>query len=257
MRAWMAVTSLVLTLVATGTPATAQIPERFENLQVLPREIARDSLLSIMRGFSFALGVRCVHCHVGEDNPTLAGVDFKSDDRAPKRVAREMLRMVADINARLTSLPARESPLSVRCMTCHRGVARPITIEDSLYRVAVSSGAAATVAAYDSLRATWHGRAVYDFGPMPLVRLAERLVAERRHEEAVAVLRRNTEAFPRFWNSYWELGRSYEALSRREEAIAAYRAVLERLPNHAGATARLRALQPPQAQRDGARQAPR
>lgn len=229
-------------LLAIGTPAAAQIPQRFENLQVLPKDIGRDSLLSVMRGFSFALGVRCVHCHVGEDNPTLAGVDFKSDDRAPKRVAREMLRMVAEINTRLAALPPRDAPLDVRCMTCHRGARRPITLEDSLYRAVLSAGGPAAVAAYDSLRATWHGRAVYDFGPMPLVRLAERLGSEKRHEDAVALLQRNAEAFPRFWNTFWELGRNLEALNRRDDAIAAYRAVLERLPNHPGATARLRAL---------------
>jgi tetratricopeptide (TPR) repeat protein len=77
---------------------------------------------------------------------------------------------------------------------------------------------------------------------MPLVRLAERLGAEKRHDDAVAVLHRNAEAFPRFWNTWWELGRNYEALARRDDAIAAYKAVLERLPNHPGATARLRAL---------------
>jgi tetratricopeptide (TPR) repeat protein len=236
---------LTVAAVTLAAPAAGQIPQRFENLQVLPKDIARDSLLSIMRGFSFALGVRCVHCHVGEDSPTLAGVDFKSDDRAPKRTAREMLRMVADINTRLAALPPREAPLQVRCMTCHRGIHRPITLEDSLYRIVSASGGAAAVTGYDSLRAEWHGQAAFDFGPMPLVRLAERLVAESRYEDALAVLRRNTEAFPRFWNSYWLLGRSYEGLNRRDEAVAAYRAVLERLPNHPGATARLRALAPP------------
>jgi hypothetical protein len=236
---------LVMLLVCTSAASGAQVPQRFENLQVFPKDISRDSLLSIMRGFSFALGIRCVHCHVGEDSPTLAGVDFKSDDRRPKTVAREMLRMVADINARLATLPARSAPIEVRCVTCHRGVARPILLEDSLYRVASSGNGAAIVSAYDTLRAAWHGSAAFDFGPMPLVRLAERLAADTRHDDAVAVLRRNADVFPRFWNNYWELGRNYEALGRTADAIAAYRAVLERLPNHGGAAARLRALAPP------------
>ena len=225
--------------------AGAQIPDRFENLKVLRSDIARDSLLSIMRGFSFALGVRCVYCHVGEDNPTLQGVDFKSDERAPKRSAREMLRMVAEVNTRLQGLPPRESPLEVRCVTCHRGVPRPIPLEDSLYRVVASSGGAAALAAYDSLRAAYYGGAAFDFGSMPLVRLSERLYAEKRHEEAVPLLRRNAEHSPRSWNTYWELGRHLEALNRPADAVAAYRAVLERFPNHPRATARLRALAPP------------
>jgi hypothetical protein len=237
---------LLVSVIIAAAPAAAlaQVSETFENLQVLPKDIARDSLLATMRGFSFALGVRCVYCHVGEDNPTLAGVDFKSDERLAKRTAREMLRMVAEINTRITALPERESPLSVRCMTCHRGISRPIALEDTLYRIAAGGGSGAVmVAAYDSLRSRYFGRAAFDFGPMPLVRLAERLFVDRRHDDAVAVLQRGAEASPRFWNVYWELGRNYEALGRKADAIAAYRAVLERLPGHQGAVARLAALE--------------
>ena len=53
-----------LALPAPVSSLAAQAPEKFENLQVLPKDIARDSLLQIMRGFAFALGVRCEHCHV-------------------------------------------------------------------------------------------------------------------------------------------------------------------------------------------------
>ena len=43
---------LVLAVVLVATPpssARAQIPDRFENLQVLPRDISRDQLTDIMR----------------------------------------------------------------------------------------------------------------------------------------------------------------------------------------------------------------
>jgi hypothetical protein len=235
----------VLALCLAAGPLGAQVPERFENLQAFPKDIPRDSLLSVMRSFSFALGVRCVFCHVGEDNPTLAGVDFRSDDRPTKRTAREMIRMVAEVNRALATLPGRSSPLDVRCATCHRGVSRPILLEDSLHRVAATGGGVRIVAAYDSLRSAYFGRAAFDFGPMALVRLAERLNAERRHDDAVAVLLRNAEAWPRFWNTWWELGRAYEGMGRTAEAITAYRAVLERLPSHPGAMARLKALGAP------------
>ena len=62
--------SLLLAVLSSGAgacPAAAQIPEKFVNLQVLPKDLARDSLVQIMRGFSFALGVRCQHCHSGGD----------------------------------------------------------------------------------------------------------------------------------------------------------------------------------------------
>ena len=81
--------------VVSSRDVAAQIPERFENLQVLPAGIARDSLVLIMRGFSFALGVRCQYCHSGGDGVSFAGVTFASDDKQAKRTARFMLRMVA------------------------------------------------------------------------------------------------------------------------------------------------------------------
>jgi tetratricopeptide (TPR) repeat protein len=236
------VNKLLALLLCGAVRVSAQIPERFENLQVFPKDISRDSLIGIMRGFSFGLGVRCVHCHLGEDSPTLAGVDFRSDERVAKRKAREMLRMVAAVNASLATLPSRSDPIEVRCATCHRGIPRPISLEDSLFRVAAGAKGPAIVAAYDSLRAEYFGQSAFDFGPQALVRLAERLNAGRRHDDAVAVLMRNSEAYPRFWGTWWELGRGYEAQSRTADAVAAYRAVLERLPNHPGAMARLRAL---------------
>jgi hypothetical protein len=234
---WLAV------LLGSAASAHAQIPERFENLQVLPTDISRDSLVGIMRSFSFGLGARCVFCHVGEDSPTLADVDFKSDDRPTKRKAREMLRMVADINETLADLPERGSPpIVVRCATCHRGISRPVPLEDSIYRVVRARNGAGGVAVYDSLRAVYYGEAAFDFGAGTLVRTAERLVADGLYEDAVLVLQRNAEAYPRAWNTYYLLGRSYEGLNRRDDAIAAYRATLERLPNHEPARNRLRAL---------------
>ena len=237
-------TAVAVLLLATAAGASAQIPEEFENLQVLRKEIPRDSLLQLMRSFSFALDVRCVYCHVGEDRGDLADVDFKSDDRPAKVKAREMMRMVADVNTRIAAMPAAAAhePVAVRCVTCHRGAPRPVMLEDTLYRVIVTGGGIAGLEAYESLRARHHGRATYDFGSPSLIRLAERLFADERHEDAVVILQKNVELFPRGWNSYYELGRNLEALGRTEEAVAAYRAVLERLPGHRGSERRIQAL---------------
>ena len=233
---------VLLLIVFSATGVHAQLPQTFENLKVLPRDIPRDSLVSIMRNFSFGLNVRCVYCHVGEDNPTLAGVDFKSDEKLTKRTAREMMRMVGDINRSISAMPERSKPIAVRCATCHQGKSRPITLEDSVYQAIAALGARGGIAIHDTLRAQYFGRSAYDFNPGALVRLAERLYAEKRHEDAVVVLLRNTELYPRAWNSFYELGRNYEALNRKDDAIAAYRATLERLPNHGASTQRLRAL---------------
>jgi hypothetical protein len=99
------------------------IPERFENLRVLPRDIPRDSLVQVMRTISMSLGVRCTYCHVGDENAVnFAGFDFDSDDKRPKEVARFMMRMVRDLNGRtLAELPdRRDPPVVVGCFTCSR-----------------------------------------------------------------------------------------------------------------------------------------
>ena len=38
----------------------------YENLKFFSKDLPRDSLLSIMRGFTYALGVNCAFCHVEE-----------------------------------------------------------------------------------------------------------------------------------------------------------------------------------------------
>lgn len=45
-------------------PASGQIPDEFKNLKVLPKDISKRDLTTVMRSFSHALGVRCVECHV-------------------------------------------------------------------------------------------------------------------------------------------------------------------------------------------------
>jgi hypothetical protein len=45
-----------------------------------------------------SLGVRCSHCHMGEESDPLETYDFASDDKLLKRKAREMIRMMQAIN---------------------------------------------------------------------------------------------------------------------------------------------------------------
>ena len=59
-------------------PATAQIPDKFENLQVLPKDTSRMDLINTMKDFAFALGTRCWYCHDGEGDD-LSTFNFASD----------------------------------------------------------------------------------------------------------------------------------------------------------------------------------
>jgi hypothetical protein len=106
------------------------IPEKFTNLQVLPKDISRPALVQMMRGFSMQTGSRCSHCHLGEESQDLSEYDFASDARPLKAVARKMMLMVRAINGPLLegigAAPTPESP-RVTCYTCHRGAKKPLT----------------------------------------------------------------------------------------------------------------------------------
>ena len=99
-----------------------------QNLQVLPKDMARPQLLQAMQSISAALGVTCAHCHVfvGPNDPMN---DFASDMKPTKEVARAMIRMVREINPSVqkavASKPA-DQVAPVNCATCHRGAAVPV-----------------------------------------------------------------------------------------------------------------------------------
>ena len=96
--------------IAAG-PTAAQIPTEFQNLQVLPEDIPRDSLIQLMRSFSFATGLRCEGCHVMGEGGSFQGARFHLDDKTTKRQARYMLEMVNRLNEEvLPGLPERDTP---------------------------------------------------------------------------------------------------------------------------------------------------
>ena len=136
---------LILGCTATSTqpaaaPATASPAGR--NLQVLPRDLSREQLLAIMRTFTRSLGVKCNHCHVVTATTPKEELDFASDAKEEKRVARVMIQMTNQINgAWLERVEAAEgheeeaAPAAtgtavltqprVGCWTCHRGQVEP------------------------------------------------------------------------------------------------------------------------------------
>jgi hypothetical protein len=118
------------TLTLTTRAQQNPIPEKFTNLQILPKDISRAALVTMMRGFSGQTGSRCSHCHVGEEGNDLSTYDFASDARPLKAVTRKMMLMTRAINGPLLEgigTPAGDDAPKVTCYTCHRGIKKPET----------------------------------------------------------------------------------------------------------------------------------
>lgn len=189
----------LLIIPAFATPLEAQFPpDSFQNLQVLPEDITFRELIGTMRGFASALGVRCQYCHVGEANQPLSQFDFPSDEKATKRKARVMLRMLNHINNEyLADLPSRREPeIQVGCETCHRGQSRPIMTRDSLRFAYQNGGVDALETSYRELRTRYFGSHTHDFRWFLLRNLANEMAAAGNFADARNVMSLNLEFFP-------------------------------------------------------------
>jgi hypothetical protein len=97
-------------------------------LEVL-KSLPETQLFPLMNLVATSLGVSCDHCHV-QANPDLSrtpsnvgGWVWDRDDKLPKRRAREMMKMVVDLNASRFRGEAK-----VTCYTCHRGSTQPLRL---------------------------------------------------------------------------------------------------------------------------------
>ena len=106
-------------------PQPIHLPDKFTNLRVLPPNISRAHLVSLMNGYSRQLGVHCSYCHVL--NREKDGANFASDLKPEKQAARVMIGMTQVINSRyLGRIPeSLKTQATVTCNTCHRGHAVP------------------------------------------------------------------------------------------------------------------------------------
>jgi hypothetical protein len=110
-----------------ATPAGShQLPQKYTNLQSLPKDISQQDLIGVMRSFATGLGTRCEHCHVGQGND-LTKFDFASDEKPEKATARKMMALVNAVNGDyLKGIGDPSKPLKVSCYTCHRGALKPL-----------------------------------------------------------------------------------------------------------------------------------
>ena len=127
-------TILILALISCiiiGTSATMpqqdekEQPE-YKNLRVLPKKISHDELDKVMKHYNAALGVKCNFCHVA--TPGTRKLDFASDAKEEKIIARSMMRMTKKLNIKYFGAKKEQynpGVMEVSCKTCHGGKAHP------------------------------------------------------------------------------------------------------------------------------------
>jgi tetratricopeptide (TPR) repeat protein len=239
-----AILSLALATSLAST-AAAQIPDKFTNLKVLPKDISKDDLLGRMRGFSSGLGVGCGHCHVAKDNSR--EMDFASDEKREKDVAREMLKMTASIAERLEALPAHEGEKgSVSCYTCHRGLATPpnstlMVLDES----AKKDGIAAALQRYRDLRKESYGQGQYDLSDRALASFAGGLVEAHQLDDARAALALAHEYYPESARVESAYGQLHLAAGEKDKARESFQKALALDPKDRAAQWGLRQLDAP------------
>jgi hypothetical protein len=128
LRFWSAL-SIVIAAAAAAPDAAAQqaasAGANRPNLRVL-QALPESQLFSLMNLLAESLGVRCDYCHVQvapdltRTPSNVGGWVWDRDDKPQKRTAREMMRMVIDLNAGRFKGESR-----VTCYTCHRGSTQP------------------------------------------------------------------------------------------------------------------------------------
>ncbi len=109
-------------------PAAAHRPmPKPSNLQVFPKDIPPAELMNAMHAYTHDLGVECSFCHA--EDPQTHRLNFASDAKDDKTIARTMIAMTQEINAKYLSTvkdpDATPADKTVTCGTCHRGEKMP------------------------------------------------------------------------------------------------------------------------------------
>ena len=226
-----------------------QVPP-MTNLQVWPKDTSSAVVLQFMNAFDDSLGVQCNYCHVEQGGR----LDFASDEKREKRVARQMILLRDSINVVLPAIvgkPAGAGPTSgdghpgapvrVLCSSCHRGLPIPRSIADEVTAVSRNGGAAG-LAKFRELRAKYFGGQQYDFTENALLGIAQRSMTAKNPGDAIAYLQANLEYYPKSARTYQALAQARNANGDKPGAIKDLEKAVELDPANAQARNQLQQL---------------
>lgn len=202
-------------------PLSADIPDKYTNLLVLPKAISKDDLEKTMRSYSGALGVRCGFCHVRPEGKPQADFDWASDVKPEKQTARVMMAMTRLINTKELPKITTNDPdkVEVTCRTCHHGQERPFAIEDILTASYQKGGMDSLSVKYEALRKQYYGTDAYNFGEQMLPTLAERLGGEKDTQTALKIAQYNLKWYPDSGFAHMALGQAQAKAGNKDAAV--------------------------------------
>jgi hypothetical protein len=111
----------VIIAIAFASASFTKDEPTYKNLKVLNKNITREEMEITMKQFKTALGVKCNHCHAASKTDP-SKLDFASDDKKEKDIARSMMRMTKRINKKYFK-DDKEGAIS--CYSCHNGSKEP------------------------------------------------------------------------------------------------------------------------------------
>ena len=110
---------------AAANPLEDWKPEALHNIEVLPKDITPDALITLMKAWNASLNVDCVFCHKGQVGKPWSTYDFTDTTKKRHEVARLMVKSTTGLNEAFKDLGEADEPVKVTCATCHRRSRHP------------------------------------------------------------------------------------------------------------------------------------
>ena len=130
-------TGMIFVSIAAISPPVRPGPSgppkgEYQNLKILPKDISSKDMSRIMVDeISDALGVSCGFCHAEKEGSHQ--LDYASDAKPEKAMARTMMRMTMRINKQYFNLKhpnLKDATLTITCNTCHNGQPHPDNVSE-------------------------------------------------------------------------------------------------------------------------------
>ena len=210
----------IILLISNTIQAQFSWDNKPKNLKVLPDSIKPQQLRETMMMFTSGLDVRCNYCHDDSKGSSLNDMDFASDAKKTKQIARVMMKMVHNINSDFLQQANKIESLNdkVMCVTCHHGNAEIQPLSDKLFSVYQKAGIDSMFNEYNSLKNKFYGGFTYNFKDNELNRLGEKFIQQQKYDEAIRVLEFNSKLYPDSPGVYDVLGEAYLAKGDKAKA---------------------------------------